>query len=280
MRSRSMALRVAVVAGLALQSAGVFGIGALFPRQGSGANLYTPGARAFIHRSGLREDLILQIGFAGKPAEFAWVIPIPSRPVAQFANASIFEELRRVFNPRLIPGPGTRVPAEPGKGEQGPPPVQIQDSTIISPYEAGALPRWLRSNGYEVPDAAYGVIQDYVKHQWFFVVARVRASPAENPRWLQPVWITFQSQRAVLPIKLASLGAKPIVAQLFVAADVFVRAPGFVEAYRSDSPARTSYKQNELPLFFQVVTRDCKLTELRRRLDPKDISADIAIVPK
>ena len=279
--SRKAVLRAGLAAALLMdQTACSFGFGSFFAQKSENVTLHMPGARAFICRSGIREDLILQVGFFGSAEEFAWVVPVPARPAVRLADPGVFDELRRIFNPRIIPGPGTRVSSEPTPAEQAPPPVQIRDVAVIAPSEPGALVRWLRSNKFEIPPPAYGIIQDYTKRGWYFITARVRTSPAPVARWLQPLWIAFPSQRAVLPARLSSLNSRPLVAQLFVAADVVVQAPGFTEVYRTASPLRTKYKLNEFPLFFQIVTRDCKLTELRATLEPKQMESDIAIVPR
>lgn len=265
-----------MLACLAVQA---YGVGVLFPQETSGAKVRMAGARALVHRNGMREDLILQVGFTGTASEFAWVVAVPNAPSVQFANAAIFEELGRICNPRIIPsGPAAKAPPKAAPPE--PAPIQVQSFAVYPPTDPTGLTRWLRANHFTIPAASYAVLQDYVKRRWHFIAARVRMTPSDEARWMQPLWIAFYNERAALPARLSSLNEAPIPAQLFVVADVVTKAPGFTEVYNTDTPARTKFKLNEFPLFFRVVTRDCKLTELRGMLDSANTGEDITIVPK
>lgn len=264
---------------LLLLPAAAYGVGAFFARE-SGGKVSMPGARAFMHRSESREDLIIQVGFTGDAAEFGWVIAVPTLPTVRPADASIFEELRRICEPRIIQKAQPSKPTDSKKADQEPPPVQIQDFAVFTPDESTALVRWFHDNRYTVPAKSYEIIQDYSRRRWYFVAVNVRTSPAKNARWLQPLSITFQSRRASFPARFVILNETPIVTQLYVAADVITKAQGFAEAYTTGTPARTTYKLNEFPLFFGLVKRDCKLTELRGLLDLKKIDTDIVVQPK
>jgi hypothetical protein len=277
---RGTAARAAVVLILLCQSACTFGVGAFFVRESGSAKVYMPGARAFVHRSGSREDLILQVGFAGSAEDFGWVVPVPTRPGVEIADPAIFDELRRIFNPLIIPGKRAATPAERKPAAEQPKPVPIQEITVLSPDQPGAFARWLETNHFEAPPEAHELIRGYVKRRWYLVAVHIRTSPAPEARWIRPLWIAFQSPRAAFPLLLTSLSTKPILTQLYVAADVIVKAPGFLEIETTGSPLRTKYRLGEFPLFFHIVTRDRKLTELRATLDPKKIDSDIVISPK
>jgi len=274
---KSILLIISSALFLAFQSVPVFAVGAFFTAKSGGQEVYLPGARAFVSRNGIKEDLILQVGFAGNAADFCWVVPVPSRPTVKVTDPQVFDELAMIVNPRIIPPPNAPQSTD-SKGQL--PFVKVHDIRVFSPSEQQGVARWLVDNGYTVPPSAYPKIQDYVKRGWYFVVSKVHVTPDGTARWMQPLWITCDVPRATLPSKLTSLNPKPIIVQLFVATDVVVTAPGFTEAFTNGSPARTSFKLNTFPRFFQITVKDCKLTELRATLYPQQIIEDTVITPK
>jgi hypothetical protein len=266
------------IALLSCLSASAFAVGAFFSGKTGSGEVHAPGARVFIHRTGIREDMILQIGFAGSGSQFAWVIPVPSKPTFQYTDARIFDELRSICNPRIIQDGGK--PSPDLKSSPEPKPVGFVDLVVIPPGQKDALSRWLHGNGYATSEGALSVIRDYADKQWYFIVARVKASPSSGARWLQPVWITFETQRAIIPTRLTSANSTPLAAQIYVSAEKSVIADGLSAVYTTASPLRTKYKLDEFPLFFRLVRQDTRLTELRGVLDPKVLDSDIILSPK
>ncbi|HOM71034.1 MAG TPA: DUF2330 domain-containing protein [Armatimonadota bacterium] len=276
---RLTALKLMIVTLFLLQVTGAYAVGAFFANKSEQSEVYSPGVRAFIHRDGVREDLILQIGFAGNASEFAWVVPVPSKPIVQAIDQAVFSELQNIFNPRILPP--TQLGASPQPVEEKiPDPVSFIQAEIIPPMQPHSIGTWLVANGYQFSDQARQLIENYIKRGWYFIALKVKTTPQAEPRWLQPLWITFSSQRASFPALLSTLNSKPMMVQLYVATTVAVKAPGFVEVSTTGSPLGTKYKKGEMPNFFHVVTKDRILTELRATVDPKSINADIVIVPK
>lgn len=257
-------------------SAGVFAIGAFFAAEGDKADVYAPGARVFVHRSGSREDMVLQVGFTGNASSFVWIIPVPSRPTVQYASASIFDELRSIMEPKILPK-GAAAQLE---SRKEPKPVGLGDLAVIPPIEPDTMIRWIESSGYKVSSEARATLTDYYRQGWYFVVVRVKATPSADARWLQPLWISFDAPKAYLPMRLTSVNSNPLAVQLYVSAKVTVKAAGLTEAHVTTSPLRTKYKLNEFPVFFRMVSGDSHLTELRGMLDPKKLLTDMVLLPK
>lgn len=269
-------MHVCVLLALCLP-ARLWAVGAFFVAQDGNKQVQTVGARAFLVRNKTMEDLLLQVGFSGSASEFAWVIPVPARPTLRVGDPAVFDELQSVFMPRILPKGPFSAPQKPNV--EPPKPVRMGE-TIILPPDWYALSQWLKTNHYQMPAEAIEIIQDYVRRRWYFIVVRVHTEPERFPRWLQPIWIAFESRRASFPLRISSLNGNRFATQLYVASDTAVKAPGFVEASQTSSPLRTEYKLNEFPLFFQAIRRDSRLTELRSMVDPKQITSDLVIVPK
>jgi hypothetical protein len=275
--NRRLSLYTSLV--MLLMTAGsAFAVGAFFASDSDKEDVFAPGARAFVIRNGIHEDLILQVGFAGNASKFAWVVPVPSKPTIQYGNAGIFDELRDILNPYLFTKDASA--AEKLQKKNEPKPILPDEFAIIPPTDKDALTRWLQASGYRITPQSTKLISDYVDKGWFFVIAKINAAPAPGARWLAPVMLSFDAQKAVLPANLTSLNSKPIILQLYVASSVLVSVPGLTESHTSDSPARSKFKMNEFPLFYQFVTRESKLTELNGLLDPSLLQSDIIISPK
>jgi hypothetical protein len=263
------------------QVTNVFAVGAFFVPKADGSQVTMLGARAFVYRNGMKEDLILQVGFSGDATDFAWVIPVPAQPQVKTADPVIFDELYSILNPLILPPNGSSNSATQKRAKLLPiKPVSVRDVKVIPPIEQGALAKWLSDNHYEAPSAAYDLLTDYYKRGWYYIVVRIRTSKQDGSRWIEPLRITFDSQRASVPARLSTLNSKPFVTQIYVAADVPVKAAGFTEAHSTDSPPRSKFKMIEFPTFFSIVNRDCKLTELLAQLTPQNITSDIVVMPR
>lgn len=262
----------------AFLSTTTFAVGAFFASRTANTQVTFAGARAFIVRDGINEDLTLQVGFFGNATDFAWVVPVPSRPSVKFADDTIFDELHRICNPRIIPN-GVRKSTDP-RNTSEPAPVKLQDITIIPASDDEALTRWLQNGDYVVPKDIKNLTSDYTKRGWYFIAGRVKTVSDTNSRWLQPLKISFSNKNAILPIKFSMLNTAPFNTQVYIAAKVAAASPGFKEIYVTGTPPRNSFKANDFPLFFQSLVKDCNLTELWGVIDPKTITSDIIFSPK
>jgi hypothetical protein len=180
-----------------------------------------------------------QIRYSGNPADFVWVLPVPS-PETEIALAagSFFDELDGQTAP-LIQGPspplcpGSDVGSSGGIGcgamaadsagdDDGAgaldagviePPVTIYETEVVGPYETviigsenpKALHEWLVEHGYNVPEATLPVIQHYVALGSVFVVLRL--APGQGVEAMQPVRVTYPGYMATFPLKMVTVGA-------------------------------------------------------------------------
>jgi hypothetical protein len=66
------------------------------------ANVTMPDQQALIHFTNGTERLVIETRFTGAGTNFAWVVPLPSKPVVEAATTGLFPTLRYLFQPRII----------------------------------------------------------------------------------------------------------------------------------------------------------------------------------
>jgi hypothetical protein len=173
-------------------------------------------AVVFYHKG--EQQLIISPSFEGAPSEFAWIIPVPARPKVQVLDGAIFHELARLTTP-----PPPRVNVNGKKGEAAGDArasvslierkiVGAYDVSVLEATDGGALARWLRANGYPIPDKARAPISQYVREKWTFVACRVRnpgASRGLRTGTLAAIRLTFKTTRPVYPMRISSANPSP-----------------------------------------------------------------------
>jgi hypothetical protein len=94
-------------------------------------------------------------------------------------------------------------------------PAGVYDVRVIRGDTSAAVAAWLDSNGFAVSADVRPVLDDYVKKQWCFAVATVRAEKAADFAH-HPVRFTFPSSQAVYPLRLTGVRQGPLALELFV----------------------------------------------------------------
>jgi len=166
-----------------------------------------------------------QIRYSGDPADFVWVLPVPSAEATLgIADASFFEDLEYGTQPQ-IQGPGLPpadcppppdgyggAAADAGAGVSDAGVVVVREE-VVGPYEtvlitsedAGALLAWLNGHGYNVPDATLPVIQHYTDQSSLFYVLRL--APEQGVEAMQPVRVEYPGYMATFPLRMVTAGA-------------------------------------------------------------------------
>lgn len=126
------------------------------------------------------EHFIRQVKFDKAPADFAFVIPVPSVPDFAEAPAKIFTWVRKE-----LPDDGALEGALGGSSRSskgGPEAVEILKSqdvaglnaTVVRSESPAALQKWLEKNKYAVPKEAASWIKHYVDLKWNFVALKIK----------------------------------------------------------------------------------------------------------
>jgi len=180
------------------------------------------------------ETLHLQSNYFGPARGFSWVIPVPARPKVERSSWRIFQTAEKLTRSRVMTlrrtfrgsgcHCGAQMGGEPGRRvETG---VTMLESLeirelhvdILAAKEGGGFIRWLRKNGYAVPEEARRVLQEYIDKGFFFVAVKVRkealAALAKSGRGnvttgLTPLAIAFETERPFFPLKISSISSAP-----------------------------------------------------------------------
>lgn len=168
----------------------------------------------------------IQISFAGEAEDFAWVIPVASKPEITVGTQSLFTQLRQATEPQWYlnwdyqdqcgfwwgldsdgaPSAGA------GGGENG---VTVLDSKEVGPYntvtleskDAGALVAWLNENGFDQPPEALPLIEHYLAQDMLFVALKLSQDAGVGD--IQPVVLDFEETQACVPLILTRIAAVP-----------------------------------------------------------------------
>jgi HEAT repeat protein len=137
--------------------------------------------------------------------------------------------------------------------------VGAYEVAVLSAGNAASLAEWLDTHHFIFPKENQGVLDSYVKKQWYFVAARidpnqsgftlVSGAPTKTPipastrkelvsGELHPLVISFPSDKCVFPLAISAVNGKPSEVSLYVlAAEPLMSRVIFekkFEAYRRD----------------------------------------------
>ena len=183
---------------------------------------------------GLEQTILWdQIIYSGEPADFVWVLPVPTPDVAiEVTDGEFFDDLDRQTAPTIqavSPPPscptaqsaGSGCAAEdaqlyPGGG--GPSDgVTVYDHGVVGPYETltigaedpNGLYTWLTDNGYNVAQEAVPAMEYYIGLEHAFVVLRLQ--PDVGVDAMQPVRIRYPGFMGTFPLKMVVVGAQGVL---------------------------------------------------------------------
>ncbi len=169
----------------------------------------------------------VQIAYEGEAHDFAWVIPVSSKPVVTVTPAAVFTALRGMTEPqyrlrwdnsgncsmwRFYPQAAADDGSATGGSGGG---VTVLETAEVGPYQTAtvqsddpqALFDWLDDNGYDQPAGALPYIEHYVSTGMLFVALKLKANADVGD--LQPVTFTFTDGDACVPLILTRVAAAP-----------------------------------------------------------------------
>lgn len=208
------------------------------------ADLFNKKSEVILVRDGNETTITMSNDFQGDVKDFAMVVPVPvvlKRNQIRIADRGVFDRLDAYSAPRLVEyhdqnpcyneelmmldemqfNRATTVQAESAnipRAKRKDYKVTVEatyavgeyDILILSAKESNGLERWLVDNGYKIPSKAKEVLEPYVKNSIKFFVVKVnlekhKANGFEN---LNPIQISFESDRFMLPIRLGMANAE------------------------------------------------------------------------
>ncbi len=163
----------------------------------------------------------VQIQYTGSAPDFSWILPLPSvigpedLEIPEDAMAA-FSELEVATDPvfMLPPLPECAdqalrmMPLMESAGN-----VEVFSSGEVGPYgfdvigseDPEALITWLRDNDYRVTPEMEPLIDVYVEEQFVFLAMRLL--PDSEVQDVEPIKITYESERPMIPLRLTAVAA-------------------------------------------------------------------------
>src|SRR5512140_1411321 len=204
------------------------------------------------------------IRYAGDPASFAWIVPVPEVPELGISPVSAFGFLDRLTAPQVtvdvenlcpisewscqyhppLSCPGSSdnagygagaglsdaaAPPSPGHA----PPVTIINQQVVGDYqtvtfrasEAAAATQWLRDNGFIVNPTTSIYMESYVQANMVFVAAKL--VPGAGTRAIKPMRLRYRAAYPTVPLVLTAVAAEPnLTVSAFVYGDTPFRPLG------------------------------------------------------
>lgn len=189
--------------------------------------------RVLFAPEGERMHMHIRLTYAGPPAEFGWLLPVPGDVETSISSEAIFAFLDRWLSPRFMlrteysEGCGALwerdgdfldddadgIPApEAGEGGGG---VEVLSREAVGPYDrvilraesVDDLRRWLDENAYQIPEGGDAHLQPYVDLGMAFVALKLL--PGADSSDVVPLRLSFTAPVAAIPIRPTSVAANP-----------------------------------------------------------------------
>lgn len=191
---------------------------------------------AFLWQDQGKEHMLLSVQYSGGSDEFAWVIPVESRPQVTVEKGAPFTELRRATEIQMQT---LRSTADGGgsKGMPGNRGVQVLEQKEEGPYNiavlsatsGGGLYDWLKENQFPVSKNARGQLDWYISHKFVFVAARIRNAAKTNETvssrlrsgTIAPMHLTFAAKQLSYPLKMTAVNPGYSRMEIYVAGETW-----------------------------------------------------------
>jgi hypothetical protein len=243
---------------------------------------YEPSQDVVLMHDGSTETLIIRPSFSGDADRFVWVVPLPAEPsVIEKSDKGLFLELERYTNKNfhrntegLSFGYTAVSPGDVGIYFQERKQVGIYDTVVMSGWNSENFVWWMQKEGFEIPDAAQPLIQEYMDKSWVFVAIKINSSDFEGE--LEPVKFVFNSTTPIYPLKISSINQGPSDIRIFVLAGGPASEEGF--AIYPSGIVTALEVNGSYPLMGQLFERDhYYLTRLERTMSPEEMTGDLEL---
>ncbi|MFE1951278.1 DUF2330 domain-containing protein [Streptomyces sp. NPDC059524] len=215
------------------------GCGAMVPR--SQGQISVDDETSVLRWDGRTEQIVMRLAVHGSAHDAAWIMPVPHRATVKLGDVDLFTDLsvatapevrtRHYFWPRagdwpFDGGAGDGAAATPSAAGSG---VGVVGRERLGPFDVArltatdpdALADWLHDNGFELPARLDRALRPYVDQGWEYVAVRLAPATADHLPMtgsLDPLHLTFASERPVYPMRLSRLARTEQHLNLYVLA--------------------------------------------------------------
>lgn len=217
--------------------------------------VFTPGSEG----QNAVEDLIIKIQVEGKVDDFAWVVPLPSKPSTHEEDPALFQECFDYVQARLRP-PAGKSKSQGLKNAALPKPaadakeVEVLSREVVGSYDvaivkenvAGALNQWLKKEGFQELKKAEDTIGFYREKGYVFACMKVAGTSLSKSgkAELHPLRFTFKTDGRdgiYFPMKMTGLQEEDFDVNLYI----------FYRAWLNDHINRYGFEHRGFNLYWR-----------------------------
>jgi HEAT repeat protein len=214
-----------------------------------------PTQKAIICFDSGHEHLLLQVKYEGPLEEFGWLIPTPSFPKVEKGRMEPFYELSQLTQRHFgSPDAGTHRgmlgTASAGGEKESVRVIEVKtvgayEVAVLSAQDSGSLERWLKAHEYSFPGGKAELVEEYTRRGWYFVAAKIELNKGlafksvsgtspKDPKStakarervqsklssgeLHPLLISFDTPKAIFPLKISAVSGKASEVSLYIVA--------------------------------------------------------------
>jgi hypothetical protein len=224
--------RLAAILCLEFLAGVALGDGGMFFHQVSSQDVLQPTQKVYIQWDGSQEKLLVQTKYQGPAEEMVWIVPVPSKPTVRLGDGAVFESLSKettLLDISLTSFTGLQMTLRGGGSSGTTSPAEWQeqigeyDVALLRPVGEEDVVQWLPANGFAIPDTVVPILNDYVRKQWWMVVAKIHPDALTNitrdrlaQGLLHPLELTFASSACVYPMRLTSMAGGPVEELIYI----------------------------------------------------------------
>lgn len=283
------------------------------PRHGTQpASITLDRQSAFLWQGKGQQHMLLSVKYSGTSDQFAWVIPVESRPKVTVEKGAPFTELRRLTE---VEKPTLRAPqVAMAPAGASPPSVTVLERKEEGPYDIavlsatsdGGLFEWLKANRFHVSKNARGQLSYYVDRKYVFVAARIRNSAQDNQTVAQrlkegtiaPMHLAYPAKHLTYPLKVTSGNPGTSDMEIYVAGPVqphrarekhdpfagndtgmkqetFRLTPNGTSGFKIAGPPGTVHSQGDFPTLRRLISSGGELHKFTARLSDSQRQEDL-----
>lgn len=293
------AVTALTVAGLSAPSRGCIAIPIDRPNQPP-VSMRLAEQRAFIFREKDKQHLVLSIQYDGAVGEFAWIIPVESKPEVDVLAGAPFTELRKMtrIQEPVAPTGALRAPATAATEAS----VQVLERKEAGPYDlavlrasnTGGLYEWLKKNGFKLDKNSRGALDSYVTRNFVFVAARIRPGSQQNQTvaerlrsgTIAPLHMAYKTPQLSYPLRVTSGNPGVSHMELYVLNPTrsdfgalepvkFRLTPQGSKGFRISGPANLANPEGEFPTIRKLIPKGGTLVKLEGDLSDEQRQKDL-----
>lgn len=228
------------------------GCGAMIPADGSGGQRVDEWS--IVEFDGRRETIAMRLESSRAFDQAALIMPLPAKAEFELGDDAEFTEMAERTKPRrekktrhtfLFGGRGSSEDGATGAGG-----VEVVDAQDLGPLrvvtlrgdDASAVGRYLDDQGFRTPAGLEDLAQRYLDEGWVLAAVRLRGERGSEIQKLQPLVMSFPSERVVYPLRMSQLASSPTSARVDVIAPepLAVSGRGWVNRDLKEAPSRAT----------------------------------------